>query len=353
MFTFYSLWKRQQPKPVQYEVLRVERGDLQKSTIVTGKVEPRDEVAIKAQIQGIVAEIYKEAGQSVRKGEAIAKIKVVPETQALSSAESRLRLAEVNLRNVKQIYERDSALFEKKVIALEDYQKSELQYAQAKEEMKVATDNLSIVREGVTAAAKESGNTIVRSDISGTILEIPVKVGNSVQQVGAFSEGTTVATVADMSDMLFVGKMDETEVGKLHEGMTMDLIIGALNDKRFTATLEYISPKGTESNGAMMFEIKGAARIPDSVQIRSGYSANAEIVLQSRQQVLTVAESAVHITPDSTYVEVAIDSLAQQVRTQIVETGMSDGLNIEIVSGLKEGDLLRGNKKADVTPAAK
>ncbi len=348
VFTFYSLWKRQQPKPVAYDVLRVERRDLQKSTIVTGKVEPRDEVAIKAQIQGIVAELYKEAGQPVRKGEAIAKIKVVPETQSLSNAESRLRLAEVSLKNVRQIYERDSALYAKHVISLEDYQKSELQYVQAQEEHKIATDNLSIVREGVTAAARESGNTIVRSDITGTILEIPVKVGNSVQQVGAFSEGTTIATVADMSDMLFVGKMDETEVGKLREGMPMDLIIGALNDRRFTATLEYISPKGTESNGAMMFEIKGAARIPDSIEIRSGYSANAEIVLQSRRQVLTLAESAVHITADSTYVELALDSAAQTVRQKAVRTGMSDGLNIEITEGLEEGDLVRGNVKTQM-----
>ena len=343
--TFVFLWKRQQPKPMVYETHRVERRNIEKRTIVAGRVEPRDEVAIKAQIQGIVAAIYKEAGQSIRKGEAIAKIKVVPEMQALSSAESRLRLAEVNLKNVRQVYERDSVLFGKKVIAREDYDKSELQYLQAKEELQTAKDNLSIVKEGVTAAAKESGNTIVRSDITGTILEIPVKVGNSVQSVGAFSEGTTIATVADMSNMLFVGKMDETEVGKLREGMPMDLIIGALNDQRFTATLEYISPKGTESNGAMMFEIKGAARIPDSIQIRSGYSANADIVLQSRQNVLTVAEAAVHITADSAYVELATDSTAQTVITRRVTTGMSDGINIEITEGLNEGDIVRGNAK--------
>ncbi len=343
--TFFFLWKRQQPKPVTYEIHRVERGDLQKSTIVTGKVEPRDEVAIKAQIQGIVAALYKEAGQSVKKGEAIAKIKVVPDMQALSAAESRLRLAEVNLNNIKTVFTRDSALYARRVIAQEEYQKSELQYMQAKEELQISQDNLSIVREGVTAATKESGNTIVRSDITGTILEIPVKVGNSVQSVGAFSEGTTIATVADMSDMLFVGKMDETEVGKLHEGMQMDLIIGALNDHRFTATLEYISPKGTESNGAMMFQIKGAARIPDSIQIRSGYSANAEIVLESRKQVLTLAEAAVHINADSSYVELATDSTAQEVTERKVVTGMSDGIKIEIVSGLEEGDIVRGNQK--------
>lgn len=343
--TFVFLWKRQQPQPVSYDVVRVERKDLEKFTIVTGKVEPRDEVAIKAQIQGLVAEIYKEAGERVKKGEAIAKIRVVPDMQSLTNAQSRLRLAEYNLRNVEQVFLRDSALFSKKVIAQEDYDKSKLQYMQAKEELQTAQDNLSIVTEGVTAAAKESGNTIVRSSLSGTILEIPVKVGNSVQSVGAFSEGTTIATVADMTDMLFVGKIDETEVGRLREGMPMKLVIGALNDQRFDATLEYIAPKGTESNGAMMFQIKGAARIPDSVAVRDGYSANAEIVLLSKKDVLAIAEAAVHITPDSTYVLLATDSTAQTVTTRPITIGMSDGINIEVVDGLKEGDLVRGNQK--------
>lgn len=345
--TFFMLWKRQQPKPEHYDVLRVERSSLEKRTIVTGKVEPRDEVAVKAQIQGLVAEIYKEAGQRVMKGEAIAKIRVVPDMQALSSAESRVRLAEMSLRNVRQIWERDSALYVKRVIAREDYDASELQYVKAMEEMKTASDNLSIVKEGVTAAAKESGNTIVRSSINGTILEVPVRVGNSVQSVGTFSEGTTIATVADMSDMLFVGKMDETEVGKLHEGMPMTLIIGALNDKRFNASLEYISPKGTESNGAMMFEIRAAVSIPDSVQVRAGYSANAEIVLDSRTDVLTLAESAVEIAGDSAFIQLLTDTATQAVERHAVTTGMSDGINIEITSGVEEGAFVRGNKKQE------
>ena len=348
--TFYSLWKRQQPKPVNYEVHKVERRDLQKQTIVTGKVEPRDEVAVKAQIQGIVAEIYKEAGQTIKVGEAIAKNKVVPVMQSLSNAESRVRLAEYSLQNVMQVFTRDSALYSKKILSREDYDKSLLQLKQAREELKSANDNLSIVRECVAASSKEAGNTIVRSSINGTILEVPVKVGNSVQQVGAFSEGTTIATVADMTDILFVGNIDETDVGKLHEGMPMNLIIGALNDCQFSAKLEYISPKGTESNGAMMFEIKGAAEIPDSVAIRSGYSANAEIVLQSRTNVLSIAEAAVHTQNDSNFVELLTDTTkigdgynTQNIEKRLVLTGMSDGINIEITEGLKEGDLVRGN----------
>lgn len=346
--TFVFLWSRQRPKPQQFEMLRVEKRDLQKSTIVTGKVEPRDEVAIKAQINGIIAELYKEPGQLVRVGEAIARIKVVPEMEALTQAESRLRLAEYNLKNVQQIFLRDSALFVQKVISLEEYDNSNLKLIQAQEEHKAARDNLSIVKEGVALSSADNGNTIVRSTIAGTILNIPVKVGNSVIKTNTYNEGTTIASVADMSDMIFVGKIDETEVGHLHEGMPMELVVGALNNCRFAATLEYISPKGSESNGAMMFEIKGAARIPDSIQIRSGYSANAEIVLESRKQVLALDEAAVQITQDSTYVFLMTDTVTQEVRQTPVETGMSDGIYIEITSGLAEGDIVRGNARENL-----
>ena len=343
VYTFFFLWKRQQPEQVKYETICVERRDIEKRTIVTGKIEPRDEVAIKAQISGIVAELYKEAGQQVKSGEAIAKIKVVPDMAQLSTAESRLRIAENDLTNKAQIFQRDSVLYIKKVISQEDYDKSYLQIVQAREELKAAKDNLSIVKEGVAASSKNAGNTIVRSTISGTILDIPVKIGNSVINVNTMNDGTTIATVADMSDMLFIGKIDETEVGKLCEGMTMDLIVGALNDQCFYAVLEYISPKGTESNGAMMFEIKGAAHIPDSVRIRSGYSANAEIILSSRKDVLALSEAAVHITSDSTYVELITDTVSQSVVPQQVVIGLSDGIKVEILSGLKEGDMVRGN----------
>ena len=263
--------------------------------------------------------------------------------ESLTTAESRLRLAEYNLSNVQKVFERDSTLFLQGVISQEEYDNSKLKLINAQEELLANKDNLSIVKEGVTASSGEKGNTIVRSTVAGMILSVPVKVGNSVIKANTFNDGTTIASVADMTDMIFVGNIDETDVGKLREGMKMDLIVGALNDQRFSATLEYISPKGVESNGAMTFEIKGAARIPDSVRIRSGYSANAEIILESRTQVLAVDEAAVQITPDSTYVMLAQDSTARTFNSVLVQTGMSDGIYIEIVSGLSEGDLVRGN----------
>ena len=325
---FVSLWMRSRPVPVVYENIAVQQTDIQRTT----------------QISGIIAELYKQAGDHVRVGDAIAKIKVIPDMSQLAAAESRVRLAKYNMENARKTFERDSTLLLQKVIAQEDYDKSRLQYIADLEELQAAEDNLSITRDGVAAKASEGyTNTIVRATISGTVLDVPVKVGNSVILSNTFNDGTTIATVADMQDLLFVGSIDETEVGKLREGMQMDLIIGALNDQRFSAKLEYIAPKGTENNGAMMFEIKGAAVIPDSVTIRAGYSANAEIVLERRAAVLSIPEYAVSFEGDSSFVQLLTDTVENTYTRQPVITGLSDGINIEVKSGLNQGDLVRGN----------
>ena len=342
---FMYLWKQSRPKEVKYETKVVTVGTIQKTTIVTGKIEPRDEVEIKPQISGIITELYKQAGDKVRVGDAIAKIKVIPDMAQLNSAESRVRLAKYNLENSRQVFERDSLLLAQEVIAHETYEKSRLQYISDLEELQAAEDHLSITRDGVAKKAEtDFTNTIVKSTITGTVLDVPVKVGNSVVLTNTFNDGTTIATVADMQDLLFVGSIDETEVGKLREGMRMDLVIGALNDQRFTATLEYIAPKGTEQNGAMMFEIKGAATIPDTVIIRAGYSANAEIVLNERVNVLTIPEANVEMEDNKSFVQLITDTITQEVTRREIQTGLSDGLTIEVTEGLKEGDMIRGNQ---------
>ena len=342
---FMYLWKQSRLKEVKYETKVVTVGTIQKTTIVTGKIEPRDEVEIKPQISGIITELYKQAGDKVRVGDAIAKIKVIPDMAQLNSAESRVRLARYNLENSRQVFERDSMLLEQEVIAHENYEKSRLQYISDLEELQAAEDHLSITRDGVAKKAEtDFTNTIVKSTITGTVLDVPVKVGNSVVLTNTFNDGTTIATVADMQDLLFVGSIDETEVGKLREGMRMDLVIGALNDQRFTATLEYIAPKGTEQNGAMMFEIKGAATIPDTVIIRAGYSANAEIVLNERVNVLTIPEANVEMEDNKSFVQLITDTTTQEVTRTEIQTGLSDGLTIEVTEGLNEGDIIRGNQ---------
>lgn len=351
--TFVFLYLHSRPKPVSYEVLEATVRDLSKSTIVTGKIEPRDEVAVKPQISGIITELLKEAGQHVEAGEVIAKLKVIPDMNQLASAESRVRLARINCEQAKTDHDRQKTLYDKGLISANDYEKVRQAYNQACEEVAVAQEQLELTRDGVSASNASSSNTLVRSTISGIILDIPVKVGNSVILTNTFNDGTTIASVADMSNLIFRGNIDETEVGRLSVGMPMQITIGALQDLRFSASLEYISPKATATaGGANQFEIKAAVNVPvaslkdaQAPFIRSGYGATAWIVLEEAPSVLTIPESGVEFDGDSCFVYVVGGTKSKPVYTRkAVQTGLSDGVNIEIKSGLKKGDCVRGNK---------
>lgn len=346
--TFVFLWMKSRPKVVVYETVTAEVADLQKTTVATGKVEPRDEILIKPQISGIIDEVYKEAGQSIRKGEVIAKVKVIPELGQVNSAESRVRLAEINEKQAQTDFDRIEKLYNDKLISREEFEKSEVALKQARVEVQTAKDALEIIKEGITKNSASLSSTLIRSTIDGLILDVPVKAGNSVIMSNTFNDGTTIATVANMNDLIFKGKIDETEVGRIHEGMPVKLTIGALQNLTFEAILEYISPKGVEENGANQFEIKAAVSVPDSVQIRSGYSANAEIVLQRAQQALAVPESVIEFSGDSTFVYIMTDSVPEQKfkRTQVT-AGMSDGIKIEVKSGVTVKDKIRGAEKKD------
>ena len=337
--TFTYLFQRSKPKETQYQELVSEKGDISKSTVVTGKIQPRDEVNVKPQINGIVSEVYKQAGQTVQKDEVIAKLKVIPDMSQLSSAQSRLRLAEVNLKQAQTNYNREKALFDKQLVSAEEFEKVSQALQQAKEERAIAQETLEIVRDGVSSSNKSGSTTLIRSTISGLILDVPVKVGNSVTMSNTFNDGTTIATVANMDDLIFDGNIDETEVGRLHIGLPVRISVGALQDVHFDAALEYISPKATESNGTNLFEIKASVKVPADVTIRSGYSANAEIVLEEAHDVVTLAESAIQWEGDSTFVYV---KSADGWDKRPVKTGLSDGVKIEIREGLSEGDTVRG-----------
>ena len=267
--TFIFLYQKSKPKTTVYETVTPEIADLEKTTVATGKVEPRDEVLIKPQISGIISEVYKEAGQTIKQGEVIAKVKVIPELGQLNSAESRVRVAEISTAQAETDHERIKKLYNDKLISREDYEKSEVEIKKAREELQTAKDALEIIKEGITKNSASFSSTLIRSTIDGLILDVPIKVGNSVIMSNTFNDGTTIATVANMNDLIFKGKIDETEVGRIHEGMPVKLTIGALQNLTFDAELEYISPKGVEENGANQFEIKAAVHAPDSVQIRS------------------------------------------------------------------------------------
>lgn len=346
IWTFFFLYQKSQPKETEYETVTVGRSDLELVTVATGKIEPRDEISIKPQISGIISEIYKEAGQTVKEGEILAKVKVIPEMSSLNSAQSRVRQAAITLKQAQTDYDRMKSLYEDKLVSAEDYEKADVALKQAEEEKLAADDNLEIVKEGISKSNASLSSTFIRSTITGLILDVPVKVGNSVIMSNTFNDGTTIATVADMSDLIFKGKIDETEVGRIHEGMPVKISLGAVQGVTLEAKLEYISPKGEEENGANQFEIKAAVSAPDTVTIRSGYSANASIVLKSAKNVLVVPEGVLEFSGDTSFVNILTDTVPQQkFERKRVELGMSDGINMEVKSGVAEGDKVRGAAK--------
>ena len=341
--TFVFLWKKAQPEVTEYEIVTPERGTVETKTVATGNVEPRYEILIKPQISGIISEVLKEAGQRVTEGEIIAKVKVIPEMGQLNSAESRVNVARISLDQVESTHRRDEQLFKQGILTAEEFDVSKANYRKAKEELANAQSALEIVRDGISRNTRSSSTTQIRSTITGMILNVPIKVGNSVIQSNSFNDGTTIASVANMNDMIFRGNVDETEIGKIREGMPIKLTVGALGTRTFDAVLEYVSPKGEEKNGAIQFEIKAAVSLPDTSFVRAGYSANAEIVLERAENVLTIPESTVEFHGDTAFVQVVKQEKPKQIfEKRQIKTGLSDGIKIEVKEGLTEKDKIRG-----------
>ena len=346
--TFVFLYRKSRPKETVYNEFVSKRADIRKTTVITGRIEPRDEVSVKPQISGIITQLYKQAGDRVDAGEVIARVKVIPDMGELSSADGRVRMAEVYLAQARVDHQRMQNLYRKQLVSDDAYDKVHQSLVQAEEEKTAATDALEVVRDGVSRRNAKASSTLIRSTISGVVLDVPVKVGNTVVLSNTFNDGTTIASVADMNDLIFRGNIDETEVGRLVQGMSMRITVGALHDLAFDATLEYISPKAVEQGGANQFEVKAAVRVEGDVYMRSGYSANAEIVLEEADKVLSVPESAIEFSGDTAFVYVLEPGTSPKVyRRTRVETGLSDGVDIEIRSGVEEGQTVRGPQKLD------
>jgi HlyD family secretion protein len=340
--TFYFLYSKSRNKPVVYKTELPKFENITKKTVATGSVVPRKEIEIKPQVSGIIEEVYLEAGQMVKTGDIIAKVQIIPDMVTLNNAESRVNRAQLNYEDAKIDYDRQHELYEKKVIPFEEYQKAQLAFKTAREELSAAQNNLDLIKKGVTKSSEKTTNTLIRSTINGMILDVPVEVGNSVIQANTFNAGTTIAVVADMTDMVFEGKVDETEVGKIQEGMNIILTIGAIEEEKFDAVLTYLSPKGIEENGAIQFEIKADVNLKKDQFIRAGYSANASIVLEKRDSVMVIPEGLLKFENDSAYVEVETDS--QVFEKRFIEIGLSDGINIEVIEGLSKDDHIKGEK---------
>jgi HlyD family secretion protein len=343
--------KKSKKNPVVFSTESPVISNVIQKTVATGSVIPRKEITIKPQVSGIIAEIYVEPGDQVKKGDLIAKVKIIPDMVALNASESRVKKANLQLEDAKLVYNRQKTVFEQGVIPEAEFQKVRMEYNSALEELEAAENNLQLVKEGITKKSGEISNTLIRSTIEGMVLDVPVEVGSSVIQTNTFNEGTTIASIADMGEMIFEGKIDETEVGKLKPGMKLELVIGAIEDAVFQAELEYVAPKGVEENGAVQFEIKAKVKLDQGYFIRAGYSANANIVLDKRDSVMVISESLVAFEEgkkDSAYVEV--ETKPQEFEKRYIKTGLSDGINIEVISGLTVEDKV---KAGEIDPKAK
>jgi HlyD family secretion protein len=325
---------------IVYETTQAFISDVERKTVATGKVVPEDEVEIKPQISGIIDQIFLEEGVQVNAGDLIAKVKVVPNEQTLNQALTRVKSSEVNLANAEIEFDRNKKLYEKNVISTQEFLSQKLSYDQAVLTLEDAKSNYQIIKLGSTGGSS-TANTNIRATIAGTILEIPVKEGDQVILSNTFNAGTTIATIADMNHMIFEGKVDEGEVGKLKEGMPLDISLGALEDVNLKAKLRFIAPKGLEEQGAVKFKIEGDVEIDGDNFIRAGYSANASLVLERKEGILVIPEAVLQFDKktDEPYVEVEIEE--QKFERRDVEIGISDGLKVEIISGVTEEDKIK------------
>jgi HlyD family secretion protein len=337
--TLYYLYSKSEEPPTVWETEEPFTTTIIHKAVATGSVIPRKEVEIKPQVSGVVSELFVEAGDTVREGDLIARIRIIPNLVNLSSAENRVERARIALDDARLDLDRLKPLFEDGIIPRTDLQEAEIAYENAEQEVEASADNLELIRKGTRAKSGESTNTLVRATIDGMVLEVPLEEGDFVIESNTFNDGTTIASVADMDELVFEGKVDESEVGKIRPGMELLLTIGAVEDERFEAILEHIAPKGIEENGAIQFEIRAAMEPREGVFVRANYSANADIVLDRADDVLAIHESLLQFDGEQAYVEV--ETAPQTFARRDVETGISDGISVHVLSGVSEGDRIK------------
>jgi HlyD family secretion protein len=336
---FYYLYDKSREKEIVYKTEQVKVTNIIKKTVATGSVVPRQEIEVKPQESGIITEIFVEPGDVLKKNDLIAKIRIIPEMVKVNNAETQLNKARIKFRNAEIEYKRKKELYDNGVIAESVYLEEEMRFENAKEDVSSADNNLQLIKEGVTKKMGTETNTIIKAAIDGMVLDVPLEVGNSVIKSNAFNNGTTIAVLADMNEMIFKGKIDETEVGNIREGMDLQLSIGAIEGEKFDAKLEYISPKGVEENGAIQFEIKADVKLKENQFIRAGYSATADIVLERCDSVLAINEKLLQFSNDSAFVEIEVSE--QVFKKRKIETGLSDGIQIEVKSGITSEDKIK------------
>lgn len=349
------LWKKNQEDPITYLSEMPSEHTIVVKTMATGNIVPKEEVLIKSNISGVIEEVYIEAGEYIKSGDLIAKIRVIPNVSSLTSAknsiatsQTALETAQINFKTQQANYDRQKALFEKGVISANDFESINNTYLQTKQSLEQARINLTsakqnydIIKTGTTSGLGNIAQTLVRATISGMVLDVPVKEGNQVIEANNFNEGTSIASLADVKKMIFEGKVDESEVGKIKEGLPLEITVGAIENKKFDAVLDYIAPKGLAENGAIQFEIKGSIKSIDSTFIRAGLSANASIILDKAENVLAIREALVQYDRETKKPFVEVEVGDQKFERKDLELGISDGIFVEVKKGIAKTDKIK------------
>ncbi len=364
--SMFWLWSKNAEDPIVYSTEAATQGSIVKKTVATGSIVPKEEVLIKPNISGIIDEIFVEAGELVKAGDLIAKVKVVPNVSSLTSAKNtisgartQVETARLAFQNQESIYNRQQELFEKGVISANEFDNAQLAYNQAQQRLRQeqvnltgALQNYDIIKTGTTTGLGASANTEIRATVSGMVLDVPVKVGNQVIEANNFNDGTTIATLADVDKMIFEGKVDESEVGKIKENLPLEITVGAIENQRFDAVLDYIAPKGVTENGAIQFAIKGSLKKQDSTTfIRAGLSANASIILARADSVLTINEALVQYDPKTQQPFVEVQVGDQEFERRDIKLGVSDGIRVEVLEGISEEDQIKVWNQIKAAPA--
>ena len=353
--SLYYLYQKNAEDPVVYETESSTVKTIVKKTVATGSIVPKEEVLIKPNISGIIDEIFVEAGDIINSGDLIAKVKVVPNVSSLNSAKNNINAARTQvetarlaLENERSIYNRQKALFDKGVISANQFDTAQLTFNQAQQRynqenvnLTAARQNYDIIKTGTTRGLGTTANTEIRATVSGMVLDVPVKTGNQVIEANNFNDGTTIATLADVDKMIFEGKLDESEVGKVTEGLPLEITVGAIENKKFDAILDYIAPKGVEENGAIQFEIKGTLTKKDTTFIRAGLSANASIILAKADSVMAVKEALIQFDSKTQDPFVEVEVGDQEFERKDVVLGVSDGIFVEVKDGVTEEDKIK------------
>ncbi len=339
--SLYWLFQKNQEDPIVYKTSQATTETIVKKTVATGSIVPKEEVLIKPNISGIIQEIYIEAGDQIKAGDLIAKIRVIPNVSSLQSGKNSVTTAKIALDNQEKIYKRQKGLFDKGVISANEFDGIDVSYKQAKQSYESALQNYEIIRTGTARGLGNAANTLIRSTVTGMVLEVPVKEGNQVIESNNFNDGTTIASIADVNKMIFEGKVDESEVGKIKESLPLEITVGAIENKKFDAVLDYIAPKGKSENGAIQFEIKGTLNKKDTTFIRAGLSANASIILDKAEDVVALKEALVQYDDKTQKPFVEIQIGEQKFEHRDIELGISDGIHVEVKSGITKEDKIK------------